>query len=254
MPAYCPRTSALALLVAATLTAASSAAEKKPDWSYQGDTGPDHWATLSAGYSACGSGRSQSPIDLTDAGEKRIDNVEFRYQPTEVTVAESAHTIKATVPAGSHILLDGKRFDLKQFHFHAPSEHRVDGKLADGELHLVHQGPQGTLAVVGLMLEKGDSNRALAPLVTAVPEVSPDNPATGVSIDTAALLPEDRRSYRYLGSLTTPPCSEGVRWIVMTAPVSLSSQQLEQLAEAMPRNNRPVQPLNDRTLLRDISP
>lgn len=236
------------------LNAAPSEDTKPLVWSYNGDSGPEHWADLSPDYRACASGLLQSPVNLSGAVDKPIDNVQFQYRPSPLHIINTGKTLMVPFTQGSHITLDGQRFELRQMHFHAPSEHSIDGEPADAELHLVHKSPEGELAVVGLLIRQGAPNPALATLLTLAPDNQSELRDTETTIDATALLPSRQTSYRYKGSLTTPPCSEGVQWIVMTEPLEISPAQLATLVRAVPGNNRPLQPLNDRPLLRDSSP
>lgn len=246
-------TQALLFGVASASTAADPP-ESKSNWSYAGETGPAHWAELDAEYTVCGSGQRQSPIDLKGATTKAIANIDFHYSKVPLSLSNNGHRVQVPVPPGSHMTLDGQRYDLQQLYFHTPSEHRVDGKLSDGELHLVHKHADGSLAVVGVLLETGSANPALAPIISAAPEKNSGPVNTGKHIDVNALLPRQRTSYRYVGSLTTPPCTEGVKWTVMSEPIELSSAQLDRLTTATGKNNRPVQPRNGRPLLKDSTP
>lgn len=178
----------------------------------------------------------------------------FYYQPSEVNILNNGHTAQVNYDAGSYIELDSVRYDVAQFHYHAPSEHEVNGKLFAAELHIVHKSADGKLAVVGLLLQEGSSNSALDPFINNLPAEKSDAKDAGVKINAMDFLPSIQTTYRYSGSLTTPPCTEGVSWLVMTTPVELSSDQLSKLESLFEANNRPVQPLNDRSLSEDITP
>ena len=232
----------------------TAAAAAKPHWTYEGAEGPEHWGEL-PGYETCATGKSQSPINVTNAGPKDLANVVFNYQPSEVKILNNGHTVQVNYDKGSTIEVDGKRYDLLQFHFHAPSEHAIDGKLAAAELHLVHQSADGKLAVVGVLLEKGAENAAFKPVWDNLPATVVTEKATGVQVAAADLLPQVKTTYRYSGSLTTPPCSEGVTWLLMTSPVEMSEAQLAAFAHLFEHGDaRPVQPLNDRDLTVDSTP
>lgn len=250
----------VAVLIAAiccycgALNAAPPEGDKPKIWSYSGNSGPEHWAELSPDYSACASGLSQSPVNLSGAADKPIDNVQFHYQPSPLHIINTGKTLMVPFTQGGHITLDEQRFELRQMHFHAPSEHSIDGELADAELHLMHKNPQGERVVVSLLIRQGAANPVLATLLTLAPDNQSELRDTQTTIDPSNLLPAQQTSYRYTGSLTIPPCSEGVRWVVMTEPLEISPAQLATLARTIPGNNRPVQPLNDRPLVRDSSP
>jgi carbonic anhydrase len=244
------------LIVAAMLTACSPKAETTtPHWTYEGEEGPEHWGDLDASYAVCGTGISQSPIDISTPSEQDLANIAFHYQPSEVNILNNGHTVQVNYDAGSYIELDGVRYDVAQFHYHAPSEHAVDGKLFAAELHIVHKNADGGLAVVGILLDEGTQNEALQLFIENLPAQKSEVADAGVTINAAELLPTEQTTFRYSGSLTTPPCSEGVNWLLMTTPVEISSEQVEALASLFEEgNNRPVQPLNDRPLTEDSTP
>ncbi len=224
-------------------------------FAYEGETGPDQWGELSPAYAGCATGRSQSPVDLTDAGTAEPVPIDFDYSPTALSVVSNGHTVQVPYDGGSALVVDGARYELIQFHFHTGSEHTVDGRQLPMELHLVHADGDGHLAVVGVLAEIGDEHPALAPVVAAIPPEASSDPVTvtGATLDARDLLPEDRSYYRYSGSLTTPPCTEGVEWRVFTDPIEVSPDQLAALTGAIHANARPVQPLGDRELVRQGS-
>jgi len=232
----------------------AAAAPHAVHWTYEGEEGPANWSHLSPDYEPCGSGNQQSPIDLTGAGSKDLANIVFDYHPTKAEIVNNGHTIQVNLAPGSAIVVDGKRFDLLQFHFHAPSEHAIDGKLAPAELHLVHKSADGELAVVGLLIHEGAANAALDPVFKKMPAKANGRPVLAGTFDPAKLLPAVRTTYRYSGSLTTPPCSEGVRWNVVTAPIEVSEAQLGEFERLHNGSNRPLQPLHDRALVVDSTP
>ena len=223
-------------------------------WTYEGEEGPLHWGELDPAYEMCGTGKNQSPIDIASPGEQDLANIVFHYQPSEVNILNNGHTVQVNYDTGSYIELDGVRYDVAQFHYHAPSEHELDGKSFPAELHLVHRSADGKLAVVGLLLQEGAANATFDPFINNLPPETSDVKDAGVRINAMDFLPGIQTTYRYSGSLTTPPCSEGVSWLVMTTPVELSSAQLSQLEGLFEGNNRPVQPLNDRSLIEDNTP
>jgi carbonic anhydrase len=226
-----------------------------PHWTYEGEEGPEHWGALDESFAVCGTGKSQSPIDITTSKEQDLANISFHYQPSEVNILNNGHTAQVNYDAGSYIELDGVRYDVAQFHYHAPSEHALNGKLFPAELHIVHKSADGTLAVVGILFEAGAQNDAFQPFVANLPAEKSDVKDAGVKINAAELLPAIQTTYRYSGSLTTPPCSEGVHWNLMTTPVEISAEQLSALETLFEEdNNRPVQPLNDRPLVEDNTP
>ncbi len=220
-------------------------------WSYHGDTGPAHWGTLDPAYAACIEGAAQSPIDLADAEPRELASIDIAYARGPISIVNNGHTVQALVAPGSGITLAGKAYELKQFHFHHGSEHTVAGRRLPMEMHLVHEDPDGALAVIGVFLVEGDANAALAPVWRHIPTDRGPPTAIPDTVDLAALLPGQRTSWRYTGSLTTPPCTEGVEWLVMTEPVSMSADQIAAYAALFPNSYRPVQPLGDRSLAWD---
>lgn len=223
-------------------------------WAYSGAGGPEHWGTLEPEFAACASGKSQSPIDITHATPSDLPNIVFNYAPSAVNIVNNGHTIQVNYDAGSSIEIDGVRYDLVQFHFHAPSEHTINGKRYPAELHLVHKSASGDLAVVGVMMDKGAENLALAPVWSHLPAKEGPEEHFTAAVDATSLLPDVRTTFRYSGSLTTPPCSEGVKWNVMTAAIQLSDTQLRAFTKIIDGNDRPLQPLGGRTLIEDTSP
>ncbi len=211
-------------------------------WSYEGDTAPEHWGKLKPEYALCASGMRQSPIDIRDGFRVDLEPIQFRYRPSEFRVVDNGHTIQVEV-GGSSISLLGKSYDLVQFHFHRPSEERVDGKSFDMVAHLVHRSEDGRLAVVAILLEKGMEHPLIQTVWNNLPlEKGEYVMPPGLSIDLAQLLPAERSYYTYMGSLTTPPCSEGVLWLVLRQPQQISAEQLAIFARLYRHNARPIQP------------
>lgn len=219
-------------------------------WTYSGEEGPDNWARLSPEYSAC-AGKNQSPINLAGFIEADLKPIDLSYQPGGSEILNNGHTVQVNYAPGSTITVDGTPFALKQFHFHAPSENHIDGKSYALEGHLVHADKDGNLAVIALMYNEGAESKALAQIWAALPEKADTKGALSAAFDATQLLPAKRDYYRFNGSLTTPPCTEGVRWLVMKEPLTVSKQQIEQFSHAMGGhpNNRPVQTVNARPVL-----
>ena len=219
-------------------------------WGYGDENGPDVWGQLSPDFALCAEGSLQSPIDLTNATSSELPEIVFNYSPSAVNIHHNGHTIEVAPNGDNSIEIDGVRYALLQFHFHAPSEHSVDGRLFDMEMHLVHRNEEGTLAVIGVLIEQGADNAAFGPLWTNMPDTpGVTNSIENATVDAGDLLPGDRQTYRYDGSLTTPPCSEGVKWNVLTTPIEMSESQIAAFKAVVHDNNRPVQPLNERELL-----
>ncbi|MBQ0931842.1 carbonic anhydrase family protein [Ideonella sp. 4Y16] len=212
-----------------------------PHWAYEGANGPQSWGSLKPEFATCASGQRQSPIDIRDGIPLELQPIEFAYIPTGFSVIDNGHTVQVNVPQGNAISVQGKRFELLQFHFHRPSEERINGRQFDMVVHLVHKDLDGRLAVVAVMLDRGSAHPLIQAVWNALPlEKGVAEPAP-TTLDLNQLLPKDRRYYTYMGSLTTPPCSEGVLWMVMKEPVQLSPQQIGIFARLYPMNARPIQ-------------
>jgi len=232
--------------------AAESDAGHAVGWSYEGAGAPALWGDLEADYAMCKDGTSQSPIDIDVSTVTRTDlsEISFDYRASPLTIVNNGHTIQVNYAPGSSITVADKRYDLLQYHFHAPSEHTIDGNAYDMVVHLVHQAEDGQLGVVGVMFAAGESNETIATLWEHMPAQADQTvDATAVTIDAADLLPSDLAYFNYSGSLTTPPCSEDVNWMVLATPVTVSAAQVAQFTDLFPLSARPVQPLNGRTVL-----
>lgn len=236
---------------AATPPAASS---HGPAWAYAGQTGPERWASLSRDFELCGIGAMQSPIDMSHFNGASVEPIAFDYKLSPLEIVHNGHTVQVNFAPGSGITIEGKRFELLQTHFHKPSEHSLGGRQSAMELHLVHKSAAGELAVIGVMMEVGDDNMALSEFWGAMPQqAGPPRVEARILINARDLLPSETGYYRYMGSLTTPPCSEGVNWFVMREPVSISLAQIERFAAAVGDNARPVQPVNQRFVLAPLA-
>lgn len=222
-------------------------------WSYSGASGPAYWGSLSPEYAMCSTGRSQSPIDIATVSPRDLTNIVFSYHPTPLNIVNNGHTVQVNYAPGSFIDIDGERFELAQFHFHAPSEHTLKGVHAEVEMHLVHKSAEGRLAVVGVMISQGAPNPMFDLIARNIPARGQGIERREAMVNAAALLPADPRTYRYGGSLTTPPGTEGVKWNLMIQPITLSSEQIAAFTRHYNANNRPVQQLNGREVLEDIS-
>ena len=242
---------AMVALVAASLPLAARGEGEHAHWNYEkGHEGPTHWAELSPEYAACGPGKHhhQSPIDIRGARKAKLPPIQIAYQPGAFTVVNNGHTIQVNVPPGSTLTVGDRRYELQQFHFHAPSEEAISGKHGALVAHLVHKDAEGKLAVIGVLFDVGGANAVLAPVFAAMPHKAGTEAQLGQALDPAALLPKQLGYYEYEGSLTTPPCSEGVRWFVLQKRDTLSKEQLQAFRKLYPHNARPVQPLNGRTV------
>lgn len=220
-------------------------------WEYEGPSGPEAWGKLSPEFVACSEGQAQTPIDVSKAVPMGLSDIKFHYQPGKGQVVNNGHTIQVNYAQGSSIEVDGQSYNLAQFHFHTPSEHTVNGKRYDMELHFVHKNEKGQLAVVGVLMDKGANNEALTGLWAALPQEAGAQAELTEEMALTNLLPANRRVFRYSGSLTTPPCSEGVKWLLMESPIVVSDAQVQAFQQLFPHNSRPVQPLNNRVVLLD---
>lgn len=234
----------IAWSLAAIAVAGCATAHAPMHWTYEGEEGPARWGAISPEFAACSNGKRQSPIDLVGGGEAALPAIGFDYHPGAVELLNNGHTVQATPSSGGRITVGGDEYTLTQFHFHHPSEHTVAGKRAPLEIHFVHKGARG-LAVVALLVDEGGSGRVLSRL----PQHTGEKVAIDGVFDPSTLLPTERSYYRYSGSLTTPPCSEGVLWLVLRTPITMSPDDLAAFAKLFPNNGRPAQPINDREIL-----
>ncbi|MCY7314275.1 MAG: carbonic anhydrase family protein [Rubrivivax sp.] len=229
--------------------AVAAAGNSQAAWAYQGAAGPQTWGGLKPEFNLCGNGQRQSPIDIRGGLAVDLDPINFDYQAARFGVIDNGYTVQANIAPGSSIELGGKRFELVQFHFHRPSEERIDGRQFEMSLHLVHKDAQGRLAVVAVLLDKGPPQPAVQRVWNNLPLEKGEDLAARLPLDLAALLPTDRRYFTYMGSMTTPPCSEGVQWVVMRQPVTMSLEQIELFARIYPMNARPLQQAAGRRIL-----
>ena len=239
----------LAQFVNAPLLCAS---EQAPHWSYEGEEGPEHWGEIADLYRMCSEGKNQSPIDITVDVHAGLPELVFDYHSSDLSEINNGHTIQQNVQPGSYMTITGRdvRYELKQFHFHSPSEHKIDGRSYAMELHFVHVSDDGALAVVGVMIDEGDEHPVLNQLWTWMPENPGETSEQPIGIEETNLLPPTREYFAYSGSLTTPPCSEGVAWIVLKNSIEASAEQIARFKERVgPATNRPVQPRNARLIL-----
>jgi carbonic anhydrase len=237
---------------AAPTAATAPAAPAKAAWSYEGVTGPSHWGDLDPAWALAKSGKQQSPIDIVRARAvpMPLPPLVVKYEDTSLEILNNGHTIEDDVHGGGTLTVGDQVYRLAQFHFHSPSEHAIDGKHAPMELHLVHKNEKGELAVVGVMIVEGPAHPELAVLWEHLPE-EPGRceEVEGVRVNPSRLLPASLASYRYSGSLTTPPCSENVAWFVLDRPITASAAQIAEFRALIHGNSRPTQPLNGRPVL-----
>ncbi|MFY9856227.1 MAG: carbonic anhydrase family protein [Terracidiphilus sp.] len=239
-----------ALAVLALGMATLAAAQTTP-WDYVGKRGELVWGKLDPAYQACSKGHEQSPLDIRGAHlNKALQPIEFHYIAGAITLTNTGHTIEAHVDPGSYIVANGVRYDLVQFHFHHPGETPVKGKLTDMEAHLVHRSADGKLAVVAVRLavDPGNPNAVLAALWPHLPKTAGTSVKVTDMVDPAGLLPADRGYWTYMGSLTAPPCTEGVHWFVYEQELSVSREQLRAFAALYRMNTRAVQEAHGRRI------
>lgn len=239
-----------------TLKQATSSA-RPVHWGYAGEDGPTGWASLSPAYALCGEGKGQSPINIVKTDAKGGVNWKLDYKTTSLRIAhnehmddiiDNGHTIQVTVDEGSTFSFGDKTYNLKQFHFHTPSEHTVDGKNMPMEMHMVHQSADGSLAVVSVLFNEGKiANENFTKIIANLPNARGESKhITDANLELKVHLPKDNYAYHYIGSLTTPPCSENVQWLVLRDMVSLTADQINAFSSRIGPNNRPTQPLNER--------
>jgi len=220
-----------------------------PHWGYEGAGGPNAWGSLRSEFAQCAAGQRQSPIDIRDGLAVDLDPVRFDYQPSRFSVVDNGHTVQANIAPGNAIEVGSRRYELVQLHFHRPSEERIDGRQFEMSVHLVHKDAQGRLVVVAVLLEKGPAQPVVQSVWNNLPLEKKEEVAARAMLDPAGLLPADRRYYTYMGSLTTPPCSEGVQWVVMRAPMTAAAEQIELFTRIYPMNARPLQSAAGRRIL-----
>jgi carbonic anhydrase len=224
--------------------------EHEVHWSYNGSNGAENWGKLKPEFAACAAGKRQSPIDIRDGAKLELEPIRVDYKPSPLRILDNGHTVQVNYAEGSSLSVAGERYELKQFHFHKPSEERINGRVYDLVAHLVHQSVDGRLAVIAVLFESGPAQNAFIkglwphlPL-EAGREIAPQD----VVIDVNDLLPTQRTYYTYMGSLTTPPCTEGVLWLVMKNTVPISAEQVGVFGKLYALNARPVQPGNGRLI------
>jgi len=250
------------LVVAVVFAPASSQAQWRTRWEYEGAKGAEHWSELDPDYAACNVGKEQSPIDIQSAEKADLPALRFESKSGPLKyLVNNGYTIRVNyhdAPGTGNLLTVGdKRYQLTQFHFHRPSEEYIHGKPYDMVAHLMYQGSDGKVAGVAVLLQAGSANATIQQIWEQMPKTEskalPDfsheeEEIAGVHIDPAGLLPHDLAYYRYMGSATAPPCTEGVTWYVLKTPVDISAEQISAFAKLYPHDVRPLQPLNGRVV------
>ena len=237
---------------AEAVAAAAAAEAAKPRisnvWAYEGENGPAYWGSINPAWAKCGSGNRQSPIDIRDGMKVDLEQITFDYHPSSFNVTDNGHTVQVMVGGGNYITVGNRMYELIQFHFHRPSEERINGRGYEMVVHLVHKDPEGHLAVLALLLERGKPQPVIQTVWNNLPLEKYETAAPATVLDPLELIPQHREYYTFMGSLTTPPCTEGVLWIVMKEPVQVSPAQMAIFSRLYPLNARPVQPGSGRII------
>lgn len=243
---------AAASITSVALIGAGGANGTGPHWAYQGEEGPNHWGEIDPSYAACADGSAQTPINITKFESKNLKNLVFNYNHNGVgTVVNNGHTVQLNADAGQSVKIGNKTYPFLQIHFHTPSEHEINGKHYPLEVHFVHKTDANEIAVVGIFVTEGrEHNHAWDGFVSALE--APDS--TTVNVDWDEMFPANKQTLRYSGSLTTPPCTEGVAWNIFTTPVELDREQINEFINTYNGNMRPVQPINGRKVYLDSTP
>jgi carbonic anhydrase len=235
--------------------AAAAVAAKAPPprtngthWTYEGELGPANWSRINTDWAKCGGGNRQSPIDIRDGMKVDLEQIGFDYHPSAFNVTDTGHTVQVQVSGGNYLNVGNRMFELQQFHFHRPSEERINGRGYEMVVHLVHRDGEGKLAVLALLLERGKPQPAIQTVWNNLPLEKGDTSAPTIVLDPNDLLPQKREYYTYMGSLTTPPCTEGVLWLVMKEPVQASPSQMALFSRLYPFNARPIQAASGRMI------
>ena len=244
----------LALFVVAGLWSATAlcAGPDPASWSYTGNTGPAKWGKMAKEFAVCGTGELQSPIDIPDAHVRKgdIPAMLFNYKPSPLRIVDDGHTIRVNYAPGSYVNNNGKRYDLVAIEFHKPGEEKINGKGQEMSAHLIHTDKDNKVAIIAVLLDQGAENPVLKTLWSNLPSAkNKESVVDSVTINAVGLLPKRKGYYTYAGSLTAPPCTEGVTWFVMQEPVPVSADQIARFGRLYPANARPIQPRNDRDIL-----
>ena len=246
------RSLAAIVCCAPILTVSLLAQEHHPEhvWDYGEELGPSHWGDLKPEFAPCKTGHHQSPIDIRNTQKTDLPPIQFEYKHSPLHIIDNGHTVMVNYGPGSSISVGGHEYVLKQFHFHRPSEEKINGKSFDMTVHLVHADGEGKLAVVAVLLEQGEDNPLVHELWNELPkEKEKEEHLDDIQIDVTRLLPSDRSYYTFSGSLTTPPCSEEVTWFVLKHPTTITAEEIRQFSRLYRNDARPTQPLYDRVVL-----
>jgi len=232
--------------VAAAAAVVAAKPKNSTHWSYEGDTGPENWSKINTAWASCNTGNRQSPIDLRDGIKVDLEQIVFDYQPSSFNEIDNGHTVQVNVAGGNFLTVGGTTYELQQFHFHRPSEERVNGKGTEMVVHMVHKSYDGKTAVLAVLLERGAANPMIQTVWNNLPLEKLTTVTPSIVLDVNEILPARRDYFTYMGSLTEPPCTENVLWIVMKQPMTASPQQMALFSRLYPFNARPVQAGNGR--------
>ena len=236
------------------LVVSCAAQEHHPEhtWDYGDELGPSHWGDLKPEFAPCKNGHHQSPIDIRNPKKAALPPIQFDYKPSPLHIIDNGHTIMVNYSPGSFISVGDNRYELKQFHFHRPSEEKINGKGFDMTVHLVHVNDDGKVAVVAVLLQAGEDSPLVHELWNNLPkEKDKEEFYDNVQVNLSQILPPDRGYYTFSGSLTTPPCSEDVTWFVLKHPTTISPEEIQRFSQFYRDDARPTQPLYDRVVLED---
>ncbi|WP_273028356.1 carbonic anhydrase [Massilia timonae] len=235
---------------AAAAAAAIEAAKPKngTHWTYEGEFGPENWSKINTAWAACNTGNRQSPIDLRDGIKVDLEQINFDYHPSSFNEIDNGHTIQVNVAGGNFLSVGGTTYELQQFHFHRPGEERINGKGTEMVVHLVHKSYDNKIAILAVLLERGDANPMIQTVWNNLPLEKHMTVTPSIVIDVNEILPARRDYFTYMGSLSEPPCTENVLWLVMKQPMTASPQQMALFSRLYPFNSRPVQQANGRMI------
>jgi carbonic anhydrase len=236
------------LFIALSLCCASQVRAQEEHWSYGKHNGPAEWAHVDPAFATCKLGKEQSPINIRGAKVEDLPAIHFDYKPSPLKLIDNGHTIQVNYAPGSSIEVGGARYELVQFHFHKPSEEKIDGRSHAMVAHLVHRNAEGKLAVVAVLLDKGGANPTIDAILKNLPKEKERETTVDAVVDAAALLPRNKGYYTFEGSLTTPPCSQDVRWFVLKTPMRIADSEIASFGKLYPMNARPTQPRNGREI------
>jgi carbonic anhydrase len=250
--ALCTLSLSMSLDVAAWQARGTQLTATVPGWSYSGEQGPAHWAELDPANAVCASGQLQSPVPIESGATlfQPCAPLRFRYRSSSLHLVNDGNSLRLGYDRGSFLVIDGLSYELVELRFHVPGEHAIDGRIGDGEIELIHGNNRGDVAIVSVPIQAGTRvNQTLRRILDNAPMSAGKNAyGRNVGINAVFLLPTRRSYYRYQGSMTRPPCQEGVHRYVMDTPLEIASSDLARLAQVVDANARPLQPLGARQI------